>query len=117
NEGGTRVGDVSVSGSWSGAPPPDANGKLIVYPTLYYPSALTAAQAASITVKSAEERNGVDLQLRLMPAVTVTGTVVGPSGPASPVGIRLIPADAGARSSNLNELDTASALTRGDGTF
>lgn len=116
NEGGTRVGDVSIGSSWSGAPPPDANGKLIVYPTLYYPTALTAAQAASITVKSAEERNGVDLQLRLVPAVTVTGTVTGPSGPAASVGIRLIPAD-GSRSSIVRELDTAGALTRSDGTF
>jgi hypothetical protein len=59
---------------------------------MFYPSAFAPAQATTITLSSGEERAGVDLQLQPVPTVRVTGTLMGPSGPASMVTLRLSPA-------------------------
>ncbi len=63
------------------SPGPGADGRFFVHPTQFYPNALTAAEAGTITVGSGDERNGVDLRLRLVPASRVSGTVMGPHGP------------------------------------
>jgi hypothetical protein len=97
--GGLSIGGLafqSLSGSRFGAtgtvptPPPAADGRLFVYPTEYYAAAMTAAQATAITLRSGEDRGGVDLQLKLVPTSRVSGTVTGPDGPAS-VGLSLVP--------------------------
>jgi hypothetical protein len=87
----------SMSGSRFGGPPgtvpaptPAADGRIFVYPTQYYAAAMTAAQATAITLRSGEDRGGVDLQLKLVPTSRVSGTVTGPDGPAS-VGLSLVP--------------------------
>jgi hypothetical protein len=90
---GIQVGDAQLMVGRGGViPPPPVNGRIQIYPMTFYPSALAPAQAATITVASGEERAGVDLQLQPVPTLRVSGTLLGPSGPASMVTLRLIPA-------------------------
>jgi hypothetical protein len=45
-----------------------------------------------VSVGSGEERTGVDVQLRLVSTVRVSGSVTGPEGPVPNIGVRLLPA-------------------------
>lgn len=87
---GYHVGDLVVRMS----PPPAAGARMMTYLTQFYPTALTTKDASIITLRAGEERTGVDLQLRLVPAVQVTGHVAGPNGPAAFLGLVLFPATA-----------------------
>ena len=77
---GVRLGD-SVFSSGAGTvrgvalPPPDANGRLMAFAPVYYPASHTSTHATVISLKAGEERTGVDLTLKLVPAVKVSGIV------------------------------------------
>lgn len=92
-DAGVRVGDHVVGQPLSGGPPPlpalDAEGRLMMFPTTYYPAARTFAAGEVLTIRSGDSRTGVDLQLRPEPTFRVSGTVMGPDGPAASVGVRL----------------------------
>ena len=47
---------------------------IMIYPTTYYPAAASAGQAAVITLRSGEERSGIDLQVRPVRGVRVSGS-------------------------------------------
>jgi hypothetical protein len=76
-----------VSSSASGvmragtAPMPSSDGRIFVYPTQYHAAASIIAEATIVTVRSGEERAGVDVQLKLSPSARVSGVVTGPDGP------------------------------------
>jgi hypothetical protein len=95
---GVRVGDlVFVPGGVSLGrglmpPEPDARGRMAVYAPQYYPAATTSAQASLVTVGAGEDRSGIDMRLRLVPALRVGGRVTGPDGPAPFLSVRLVPA-------------------------
>ena len=73
-----QVGDqVQTIGRGAPVPPPIDGAKLFAYPSLYYPAASSASSAAIVTVASGQERTGIDLQVRPVPMVKVSGTVVG----------------------------------------
>jgi hypothetical protein len=92
---GIQIGDALVALGRGGAiPPPPDRGRMQIYPTMFYPSALAPAQASAIALASGEERGGVDLQLQPVPTVRVAGTLLAPSGPAGMVALRLVPAGA-----------------------
>ena len=57
------------------------------YPTTFFQNATTPLEATVITLGSGEERNGVDLSLRLVPAVRISGTLTGPDGPVKDIGV------------------------------
>lgn len=121
---GLHIGDEVVASAFparnGGAPPmwmgPD-NGPLFVYPVTYYPSAPLADGASVVTVKSGEERAGVDFQLRPQPTFRVTGHVVGPSGPVPDVGVRLTAADWDKTSSFASSFNATTAVTDAQGAF
>jgi hypothetical protein len=116
--GGTRIGDnlLQVDGDPRAVPPPPSGGHVSVYLTEYFPAVSVPGQAALLTVKSGEEKSGINLQLRLVATATVTGAVTGPSGPLAnaPVKLTLAAVDDAALTSGF---DTATTLTRADGTF
>jgi hypothetical protein len=92
---GIQVGDAMFILGWGGAiPPPPVRGRMQIYPPIFYPSALAPAQAMTIPLASGEERMGVDFQLQPVPAVRVTGTLMGASGPAGMETLWLMPAGA-----------------------
>jgi Carboxypeptidase regulatory-like domain len=86
----------------------------MIYPTAYYPAAATAGQAAVITLRSGEERGGIDLQVRPVRGVRVSGTIIGPDGPSATTGVRL----GLAGSDEATEpLDVATTITDATGAF
>jgi hypothetical protein len=122
---GYRVGDLIVStapslGRPNGgliSPSPGNDQKLWFYPTTFYPSATTSAQASIVRIDSGEERAGIDLRLSLAPTVRISGTVTGPAGPMPNTGVRLLPADAlivqanSALETNVTTTDDSGAFT------
>jgi hypothetical protein len=90
-----------------------ANGGLMIYPTLFYPAASSVAQALPVTVRSGEERGGIDLQLQSARSVRVSGMLVAPEGMASHVGIRLLPAG----ETIVDDIEAAAAMTDATGAF
>jgi hypothetical protein len=93
---GLRVGELMLlpeGGMFSGAMatrPPARDGRVFVYPSVFYPSASTPAQAEAITLGPGEERTNVDFQLRPMPTSRLSGTVVSPDGDAARIGVSLL---------------------------
>lgn len=90
------------------------DGLPLTYQTEYYTGALAAARATPITLGHGEERTGIDFKLTPVRALSVSGAVTGPDGPASNVQLQLIPADAEELTS---PIETATATTDGEGRF
>lgn len=109
------IGMVGMGGMHTPGPPPSPTGRLAAYQTQFYPAALSSAQASTLTLRSGEEREGIDLQLRPVPTSRVSGVVTGPSGPVKNISVRLM--QASAEPGGANGLDVAEAMTAGDGTF
>jgi protocatechuate 3,4-dioxygenase beta subunit len=112
-----RVGEFRLSSENVQSLPHDG-GLLRAYRTVYHPAALSPAAAAPVTLRSGEERPGIDFAL--VPVVTgrITGMVTGPSGAGANVRISAIPADAPAELRGASLLpDVASGVTSADGTF
>ena len=86
----------------------------MVYATQYYPTAASTQQATGVTVRSGEERGGVDMQLRMVPALNITGHLMMPDGPAMNWGVHLVPGDTSDLSA---DPDVATSITNSDGEF
>lgn len=86
----------------------------LVYPATYYPAAASAAQAAMVTLRSGEERGGIDIQVRPLRGVRVSGTLMGPEGPVSSTGVRLLP---GGTDEALEPRAAATTMTDSTGAF
>lgn len=103
----------AVPGGPIGAPQPASpDAAHYNYSPVYYPDATDPMAAATVTVKSGEERDGIDLHMRLIALSRIEGTVVGPAGPVPNVGMVLD------RRSRVTALNSATFWgTRPDGTF
>jgi protocatechuate 3,4-dioxygenase beta subunit len=84
-----RIGEWRLSSDNVRAPAAAGDGPIAAYRTVYYPSALTAASAQSVTLRSGEERSGVNFAVEPVVTGRVTGIVVGPAGPVGGVPVRL----------------------------
>jgi hypothetical protein len=73
-------------------PPPIANGRAQAYPITFHPSVVNAGGAVAIDLGPAEERGGVDIALRPVPAARVAGRVEGPLDQVAGLVLRLMPA-------------------------
>lgn len=95
--------------------PPPLAGKIFLYPTTYYPAAISAAQGTIVTVGSGEERSSIDFSIRPVPTSRVGGTVVGPDGPVANLPIALSVAGA---TDTVGDTDAvAGTVTDGTGAF
>ncbi len=111
-----RVGDFVVgasplSNSSLSLPPADADGQLQVYSTTYYPGTADVTASTVVTLRSGEDRSGVDFRLGLVPTGRVVGTVIDANGPAANVGVRLVP------KSSDTAIDATAGITAADGSF
>jgi hypothetical protein len=93
---GVRVGNhvfsSSIVSTVRGLPgPPMQDGRLMIYPPVYYPASPTTRQATPVVLKPGEDRAGVNLQLRPVPAVRISGKIAGPSGPGAFLNVTLFP--------------------------
>lgn len=110
-----KIGDQTISlPAGTVAPFAASNNGLMIYPTAFYPAGALPTQAALITVRSGEERSGIDLQVRPSRGLRVSGTVAGPDGPAPHVGMRL---SAAAAEDVIDSLETAGTVSDGNGAF
>ena len=93
---------------------PDASGRIVGFSTVYYPNAPTASGADVITIASGEERTAIDLALRRVPTVAISGLITGPDGAAADHAIRLVATDAG---DIIQEPESAVAMSDASGLF
>ncbi len=112
---GVRVGNLTYSSAIAG-PMPATDKPSQAYQTSFHPGVSAGSQARLVTVQSGQERSGVDLPLRLAPAVRVSGLVTGPSGPVPGTTVRLMPASPDVIT-GLDDAEVANAVTGSDGTF
>src|SRR5262249_2441819 len=98
------------------SPPPDEQGRMQVYPFTYYPSATQLGNATTIALEAGQERSGLELQVRLVPAVRVSRHLAGPDGPASIVGVHLVP-QAATDVVDESAIETATTVTNASGDF
>jgi hypothetical protein len=95
-------------------PPPPVNGRAQTYPMTFHPNVVTTAGALVIELGAAEDRRGVDIALRPVPAARVGGRVDGPVDQAAGLVLRLLPG-------GLEELGTgseaATTVVGADGRF
>jgi hypothetical protein len=91
---GTRVGDWVLQRKGP-TPPPAPDGRLLAYTPTLYPGTAVASEATAVTVGSGEERTGIDMSMRLVPAVTISGLISGPGGPIANASVRLDPTHGG----------------------
>ena len=112
-----RVGDLVLLTEPGTYYPPDPLDprRATAYRTTFAPSAPVASSATTITLRSGEERTGVDVQLTLVPTVTVSGSVVGPEGPVARAGLLLLPVSW--EFPDLRDFVPASALADASGAF
>src|SRR6185503_409507 len=93
---GFRIGDFIYSngaGTFRGPiPPVSSDGRMFAYGNQFFSGAGSTSQATLIGLKAGEDRTGIDIQLRLVPAVRITGRLLAPDGPGSFLGVRLVPA-------------------------
>ena len=115
--GGGGGGNMTFMTTSDGGVPPagtDADGQPLTYQTEFYTGALSASRAVAITVQPGEERTAVDFTLTPVRALSITGMVVGPDGPAANTQLQLIPADA---EDLVSPIEAATATTDANGQF
>ena len=116
---GYRIGDlilISASGQRNVDPAPDESGRVNVFADACHPAAASVTAADPIVLKFAEER-WVNLTLRIVRGLKLTGTVVGPSGRiGAGLGIHLY-ASSGDEASVDPGIEAANTVTAPDGTF
>jgi hypothetical protein len=112
---GVRIGDSLLQSS-TGIAAPGSDGRVMIYQSIYFPGVASITQATAVTVKSGEERSGVDLSLKLAPTASVSGMVSGRTGPIGFTNVRLVTAstDMGAGDPGY---EVANTTTGTDGTF
>ncbi len=100
----------------SGVPPAgyDADGQPLTYQTEFFTGALSASAATLIPLAAGEERGGADFRLTPVRALSISGMVIGPDGPAANTQLQLIPADA---EDLVSPIETATATTNANGQF
>ena len=107
------VSETSPSGPGS-VPILQPDGSLLVYPSVFYPSAAHFRDATGIAIRSGEDRTGIDIALHPARGVRVSGTIVGPDGPAANLGVHVAPAG---DDETVMPIDTSTALTDANGGF
>lgn len=69
--------------------PPAPDGRPLGFANTYYPGTTQAAEAGLVTLGSGGSRSDLDLAIRLVPTVAVTGVLMGPDGPMPHVTLSL----------------------------
>ena len=107
---------VSTSLGGSNVPPAGVaeDGTPLTYQTEFYTGALSASRATAITLAAGEEVTTADFRMMPVRALTLSGTVNGPDGPAPNTQLQLIPADAG---DLVSPIEAATATSDNNGQF
>ena len=120
---GARVGNLMVSQLASRntqfLPPVESDGNGVrFFPSVYHPSSLLMSSAALVSVRSGEEKSGIDIQMRPMPARRISGRITAAGAPVTGIALRLVAQDPTvARTSPATLIDTPQAMADGNGEF
>jgi hypothetical protein len=95
-------------------PPPPAGGQTRTYPAAFHPGSRNARDALWVEIGYGDNRGGVDIPLRPVPAFRVSGRAVGVPGPTPAMLLRLMPA--GSERLGFGS-EAATTLIESDGTF
>jgi hypothetical protein len=108
----------SASGPVSSPAASASSAAVRKYVPVLYPGAFTIDGATTVKVGVAEERSGIDFALRMVPAITVQGAVVG-SGPLPPnVQVRLVSVSEAVTTTGVTDLASILPMRVGtDGQF
>ena len=98
------------------APVVSPDGRVFTCSNTLYPGTEDAAVATIITLGSGEARTDLDIPIRFLPAVRVSGLLTGPTGPVKDVAVRLV-SPAAADIDSLEPAGIASAVTDASGRF
>jgi len=117
--GNSQVGDHIFQGDGRMPLPPEiaSNGAWAIYPSVFYSQAAQTSDATTITLRAGEVRAAVDMHLRAVPAVRVSGRLQGAGGPVSIAPVYLFPADSGGRASSAQPVATTVADASGSFVF
>jgi hypothetical protein len=74
-------------------PPPPEDDRIWVYTPAFHPGPPSALTSATVTLRPGEEREGIDLQLRPVRTVKVSGFLSGPADMIALRRLRLVPAE------------------------
>ena len=89
-----------------------------IYPSTYHPSSFRATGATIVSVAPGEEKSGIDVLMRPIPATRVSGRVFGPEGPLANVSLQLVAPDPALhRTIPTTLIDNPQALADGQGRF
>ncbi|HQX81036.1 MAG TPA: carboxypeptidase-like regulatory domain-containing protein [Vicinamibacterales bacterium] len=111
---GQRLGDSVLQRSGP-ALPLSPKGEPLGYANTYYPGTGNPDDATVIAIGSGESRDNVDVTVRFATTVTVSGMLMGPSGPMASVAVRLHPA--GIERSSYDTPGSTQGITDGAGVF
>lgn len=92
---------------------PSGEGVWATYPTTYHPNTLVQGQAAVVRVASGEVRDAVDIGVRLVPTLQVSGVLHDVAGPAPWHAVHLVAAD----TADTPLVDVGTAVTDSAGAF
>jgi hypothetical protein len=98
-------------------PQPTAGQPLYLYRTALHPAASSTGEATVVTVESGARREGIDIMMQLVPTARISGTVIGPDGPAAGIGVHVTPADMHAFGTSVTSLEAAITSTDALGRF
>jgi hypothetical protein len=87
---GLRKGTYVVSVPGQYLTPPVMDGTQ-AYPTGFYPGGRSTDEAAPVTIADGETRLAIDFTMRPVPAVSMSGRLIGPNDAARSMPIRLMP--------------------------
>jgi hypothetical protein len=111
---GQRYGDFVLQRL--GPPLPLApSGEPLAFANSLYPGTPSLSDATVITLGSGESRNGVDVPIRFVPAVGISGVVTGPDGPMRHQLVRLV--SPGVSLSDFDPSGIATAVTDAQGAY
>jgi hypothetical protein len=99
-----------------GAPlPPAPDGRPLGFANTYSPSTTGPEEATAVSLGSGDARGGLDITVRLVPTVSVSGRLTGPEGPLPHVALAL--ASQGTDVHNVPQTGVATAVSTATGTF
>ena len=116
---GYRVGDlvlISASASRNVDPAPDESGRLSVFADACYPSAANVQGLEIVHIESGQDRGQLDMVLRIVPSVRITGTITGPANRLSGMAVHLYPAAPGDLTMSM-AMEAAQTITDPSGGF
>ena len=109
---------VVMVGNRGVIPPPSAGERLpLVYRTTFAPSTLRPAEAAIVALSSGAERSDINVTLRPVRAVSVSGQLLGPAGPLQQTAVLFYAAGDMQSATVSYESQAAGGLTDSTGRF